>query len=624
MRLVNVGDVPTCVRPQGSSIVDLTWASPELVTDVHDWRVRTDLESLSDHQYVMFSVGGGTGSYVPRGPTPKRWNLKKLDEDMFQWAITWHCSTGPSEETVSSASKYSEWVDWVMTDSADASAPRCFSKKTRKQAYWWNEELGEIRRACIRSKRAWTRSKRRRHSLPEEIDNFGREYKQKRNDLRDAIKKAKSTAWSELIETIDKDPWGLPYRIVLNRLRQSSPSLTETLERDTLEVLLNDLFPRGRTHDPATIWQDWRREDWNSEWDIPTCDVYRVVKERFSANVAPGPDGIKASLWKKVPNMMVDRLTECFNACLREGIFPAKWKVANLVLIPKDKQPANVDGPLRVRPICLINEVGKIFERLIVDRLHAYMKEHPRADYYDNQFGFRKNRSTYDALARIQELTNEAVRRGGVAIAVSLDVANAFNSVPWPKIRRALKRKGFPNYLRRIIDAYLFERYITYRDNSGSIRYKPMTAGVPQGSIAGPTLWNITYDTVLRSRLEEGCTVTCYADDILILVTAEDVPGACWKANLTIRYITRQIKSLGLKLSEPKTEAILFHGRNRRPDCYPTIEVGAHMIRTKEAMKYLGIILDSRGNFLRHFAYIEGKAGRVLRAMGRLMPNLRG
>lgn len=48
----------------------------------------------------------------------------------------------------------------------------------------------------------------------------------------------------------------------------------------------------------------------------------------------------------------------------------------------------------------------------------------------------------------------------GVGAGVSLDVANAFNSLPWPSIRKTMRKKGFPDYLCRIIDSYLSHRSI--------------------------------------------------------------------------------------------------------------------------------------------------------------------
>lgn len=58
LRLVNHGTAPTCIRPQGDSIIDLTWVLADLIGYISEWRVRSDLESLSDHQCVTFSLGG--------------------------------------------------------------------------------------------------------------------------------------------------------------------------------------------------------------------------------------------------------------------------------------------------------------------------------------------------------------------------------------------------------------------------------------------------------------------------------------------------------------------------------------------------------------------------------------
>jgi hypothetical protein len=42
-------------------------------------------------------------------------------------------------------------------------------------------------------------------------------------------------------------------------------------------------------------------------------------------------------------------------------------------------------------------------------------------------------------------------REEGVALAVSLDIINAFNSLPWDRIGEAIRHFGFPNYLREVI-----------------------------------------------------------------------------------------------------------------------------------------------------------------------------
>jgi hypothetical protein len=56
LRLLNRGFVPTCVRWQGESIVDLSWATPSALAMVSGWRVAEEVVSLSDHRHVRMNV----------------------------------------------------------------------------------------------------------------------------------------------------------------------------------------------------------------------------------------------------------------------------------------------------------------------------------------------------------------------------------------------------------------------------------------------------------------------------------------------------------------------------------------------------------------------------------------
>ncbi|XP_011686455.1 PREDICTED: uncharacterized protein LOC105449153 [Wasmannia auropunctata] len=51
-RLLNRYNVATCVRPQGKSVIDLTWVSPALLPFVRAWDVAVEEEALSDHRKV--------------------------------------------------------------------------------------------------------------------------------------------------------------------------------------------------------------------------------------------------------------------------------------------------------------------------------------------------------------------------------------------------------------------------------------------------------------------------------------------------------------------------------------------------------------------------------------------
>lgn len=116
---------------------------------------------------------------------------------------------------------------------------------------------------------------------------------------------------------------------MLNKLRNSSCSILENLDVDRRRQLVTRLFPPGETHDPVVEWRDWSEDDWNEEWSIVPGEVYKVLKKReVSSNTSPGLDGVPAIAWKKVPLEFLDKVVVCFEACLRQGIFPGSWKRA--------------------------------------------------------------------------------------------------------------------------------------------------------------------------------------------------------------------------------------------------------------------------------------------------------
>lgn len=132
---------------------------------------------------------------------------------------------------------------------------------------------------------------------------------------------------------VEEDPWGFPYRAIVKKLTTSS-NLTETLDRTTLDNLLDSLFPTGQEL-PMINWERDMGFRWRNEWLVTPEEVKFAIREKKKSNTAPGPDGISATVIKRMPILMVEKLANCFSTCLRLGYFHDQWKIAKLVLIPK-------------------------------------------------------------------------------------------------------------------------------------------------------------------------------------------------------------------------------------------------------------------------------------------------
>lgn len=216
-------------------------------------------------------------------------------------ALEWACAVGKTELELTSTKNRQRWLQRIMRESCDSSAPKHRQGVRRKQVYWWSEEIAASRKDCNRQRRLWCRSARGQDE--ETKRRCEKNYRRAKKLLRRQIKAAKSKAWQELIADVNRDPWGLPYRIVLKKLKGSSPGLTETLDEGKINKLLESLFPRGVEHDPFVDWVDL---EWNEEeWGVTYGEVEKVLKKRRSNNKAPGPDGVGAIVVKSVPTEMV-------------------------------------------------------------------------------------------------------------------------------------------------------------------------------------------------------------------------------------------------------------------------------------------------------------------------------
>ncbi|CAD7080109.1 unnamed protein product [Hermetia illucens] len=357
------------------------------------------------------------------------------------------------------------------------------------------------------------------------------------------------------------------------------------------------------------MWRQFRQSPETSSW-----------RSAAEYNKAPDLDGVPNKALKLAVKSRPDMFAELFEACMSEGIFPAVWKRLKLVLLPKLGKPPG--EPSSYRPICLLDTVGKVLERVIYNRLLPVVES--QGGLSDRQYRFRKARSTIDAIKLVTGLAEDAIHRKGSSskycVVVTLDVKNAFNSANWNLIRKSLAKVGIPAYLAAIVDSHLTERRLWYDTDDGSQEYV-VSAGVPQDSVLGPLLWNIMYNDVLNPLPEEA-TVVGYADDIALVVVAKHLEDAELYSSEAISAVKCWLESSGLTLAEGKTGAVFITKRRKRN--YACVRVGNHIITSKPAIKYLGVVIDRKLSYKQHVQYVCDKSSKASMALARMMPNVGG
>ncbi|XP_074041805.1 uncharacterized protein [Leptinotarsa decemlineata] len=135
--------------------------------------------------------------------------------------------------------------------------------------------------------------------------------------------------------------------------------------------------------------------------------------------------------------------------------------------------------------ICLLDVEGKFYEHLLLERINGELEQ--TGGLSANQYGFRKQRQTTDAVNEVILCAKEAMAQGLLCVAITLDIRNAFNNASWQLILNKLRDRGISESLISIIFSYLSEREVIL-ESEGSVKYIKISSGVPQGSVLGPTL----------------------------------------------------------------------------------------------------------------------------------------
>ncbi|XP_068994029.1 uncharacterized protein [Neodiprion pinetum] len=375
------------------------------------------------------------------------WVVRKLDKAAMTACLKEETANHRQGPTETCKSKVDALVD-TITRACDARIPRKRPQRGRIAVYWWTCVIAQLRRDCIRVRRRMQRAR----AKGEGREARSTEYRCVKKSMRDKIKASKAKCWEELLQAVEEDPWGPPYKLVTKKLA----GLRQPEDPTIVEGVLGELFPtHGKTLSTTLGCNDEGPTEPFTEAELANA------ARRLGGGKVPGPVTVPKEALAVVAVCYPDTLLRAYNECLRSGAFPGRWKRQRVVLLPKG-QAKNGELP-PYRPIRPIDVSGKILERL----LHARLEAAPDASggLADNQYGFRRGRSTNQAIDKFVDIARKANERKGrfatPCLWALLAIKNVFNAVGHDVILEAIiKRKDMPAYLLGIFKSYLENRLL--------------------------------------------------------------------------------------------------------------------------------------------------------------------
>ena len=186
---------------------------------------------------------------------------------------------------------------------------------------------------------------------------------------------------------------------------------------------------------------------------------------------------IPATILKQCVNAYLPHLTNSINYSIQHSSFPQKVKLSEVTPMYKKLGPLQKEN---YRPVSLLPHVSKVFKRIIHQQITNYMTDKPAHSIT----GFRKLHGTQNSLVMMLEKWKSALDKGEYVSAL-------FMVLNHDLLIAKLKAYGFSKEALILMKSYLKNRKQKVQINNKFNSERDVIAGVPQGSIDGPHLFNL-------------------------------------------------------------------------------------------------------------------------------------
>ena len=339
---------------------------------------------------------------------------------------------------------------------------------------------------------------------------------------------------------------------------------------------------------------------------------------RLNSSKAIGPDNIPARVLKECADALCKPLSRLFSLCYAKGRQPALWKTARVVPIHKKKSKAQ---PNNYRPISLLSIISKVMEAIVNRTIVNFLEKEDLLSAH--QFGFRRKLGTSDLLTLLQHEWSSAIASHGAVHALAIDIAGAFDKVAHRGVLAKAQACGITGTLLAWLQDYLKDRSLQAVICGQQSAQYPISAGVPQGSILGPTLF-ILYVNDCADHLPGGPSLAVYADDTTLykcITCIGDIRDSSTQLQSAVDAVAAWGQSWKIQFEPTKSQALTL-SCHRPPLVLPPISFNNVPVAEEDEIRLLGVLFDRQLSFRSHLRSIASKANQRMHFFKKVAPLL--
>ena len=325
----------------------------------------------------------------------------------------------------------------------------------------------------------------------------------------------------------------------------------------------------------------------------------------FFTNVGPQLASRHTSQWKyygvrvdhDMPQIQTD-VEEVINLCREIEILKSSGIEEISFRLCKEGYRETVGN---YRPISLLPLPGKLLEKVVHSRISAFLDDNNFLT--DQQGGFRKGYSTTSIIADLTDDIFSDINNGGTTLTAFVNLKKAFYTVDPTILLRKLEEAGIRGKALGWCVSCLTGRSQKTLVNGLSSSERPITCGVPQGSVLGP-LFFLIYVNDLQEALK-GSHFRLYADDTVLYQAGLNAEEASSALQDSLDKFCHRSTSNRLTINTSKTKAMVF-GSHSKVKKAKNVKVTMNGVTLKKVptFKYLGLTLTQTLNYNHHITSI--------------------